>query len=58
MGLYIVVTLVFLFFMGVMSLLIDSLYIKKKYIKQETYEAPATVILEDYHNINFEEVNY
>lgn len=60
MGTYIITGILFLFFMGVMSLVMDSLTTRKKqnYIIENTDQIPATVLLEENYNIDFEKITY
>lgn len=60
MGIYIVTAVLFIFFMGVMGLVIDSLISRKRqnYIIENTDQIPATVLLEEDYNIDFEKITY
>ena len=58
MSTYILTGVFFIFFIGVMSLIMDSLTLKKKqnYISENTEQIPATVLLEESYNIDFENI--
>lgn len=59
MGTYIVTGILFIFFMGVIGLIMDSLTTKHKqdYTTRNTDHTPATVILDENHNIDLDKFN-